>query len=151
MGIGIVLIATTSQGTAEDAQNLGLVAWLVSFYPLTKRMKNIGFSPWWAALSLMPIVNVWINLFALFCPSLETKQRKTKNMNDSKGSSTNTSRDSVIRLRVSKNGEEKGSIDEASIKLKLVTGDLSKDDLYWDEAIHDWVPLYCHPSFSSER
>jgi hypothetical protein len=76
VGIGISLVAIASQSTPSDVQVFSIAAFLASLYPLNKRIKNIGFSSSWMLLSVIPILNVWLNLFVLFCPALKRKREK---------------------------------------------------------------------------
>jgi hypothetical protein len=47
-------------------------------------------------------------------------------------------------FRLSKNGDDLGEFDIASIKLMIRTGKLSMDDLYYDEELGDWIALSQH-------
>ena len=155
--IGFIVLLVVSFAAEELPQDVAqivvLAAPIIYFIPIRYRLINIGFSPHWAYLAIIPVVNFWLGLLALFCPPLElknptarnkTRGGKSKKREDASSGETG----SLINLRISSKGIELGSLDEASIRLKIMTGDLTKDDLYWDASIHDWVPLYCHPNFS---
>jgi hypothetical protein len=53
---------------------------------------------------------------------------------------------SVTKFRISKDSVELGEFDIPSIKLMMKSGKITVDDLYYDEAIGDWVPLSAHES-----
>lgn len=42
-------------------------------------------------------------------------------------------------------------MDLASIKLGFLNKSLSENDVYWDDKIEDWVPLYCHPRIEKKN
>lgn len=140
--IGILFIGMSmNSSSALEAENVGYVGWFVTLYPLSKRIQNIGFSRWWILLGLVPVVNIWVNLLALFCPSLERKKHL----------STNVRTTEVSSWKVAVKGKEQNKMDLATIKLGLLNKDLSEEDVYWDEKINEWVPLYCHPQIESEN
>jgi hypothetical protein len=139
IGIGIIFITLISQSSQSDAQPLSLFAFLISLYPLSQRIKNIGFSSSWILLSFVPILNVWLGLFALCCPPLKRKikQKNTGSIATSAAQQT---------WRIAKNGKELKRMDLASIKLSLINKSIEQNDTYWDDSLNDWIPLYCHPN-----
>lgn len=140
--IGTLFVSMSiNSSSALEAENLSYAAWFFSLYPLSRRIQNIGFSRWWTLLALVPILNIWLNLIALFCPALERKRKNESNESAAPKS----------YWKVAREGKEQKEMDLASIKLGFLNKSLSENDVYWDDKIEDWVPLYCHPRIEKKN
>jgi uncharacterized membrane protein YhaH (DUF805 family) len=64
---------------ASDESASGLVALLslaICFFPVVLRLQNIGKSPWWSLLILIPLANVYIGILCLLAPAGYEQSKK---------------------------------------------------------------------------
>jgi len=143
LGFAFSVLAAYGAQSYQDAQNIQIFALIVGTALLAKRIRNIGFSQWWVILALIPILNVWIGITALFCPPLIRRNKKHAEEDSRKESGSDV-------FRVAKSGSKAIEMEIAAIKLAILNKSLSKEDVYWDENLDDWIPLYCHPRIEGE-
>lgn len=88
--IGIGLVASILLSQSPDPLAINVIAALFATAAMEKRIRDIGFSRWWAILGLTPmvphigIVGMWAHILCLITPSLRKKSVQTTSQNENK-------------------------------------------------------------------
>ena len=74
LGLSIVLLFIAYQTAAKPC--FGFLMSLLFLFPIAERIRNMGWSPWWCLLSLIPIINLFVGVACLACPEGYAQSRK---------------------------------------------------------------------------